>query len=114
MNKNTWRDHTCLNCRYWCTGYVGTEIVRLLSQHPDVEITALFQRVLLAVSFQRFIQTIKHYRYGINGYRYRHCAKKVIFSLLLYLMKHQDIIPELIKGGKRVLIIALHFVLGKK
>lgn len=82
------------------TGYVGTEIVRLLSQHPDVEITALVSKSFAGRKFSEIYPNYKNIiDMELMDIDIDTLCEKVIFSLLLYLMKHQEILfPNLLKG----------------
>lgn len=98
------------------TGYVGTEIVRLLSQHPDVEITALGSK---SFAGRKFSEIYPNYKNIIDMELMdididTLCEKSDIFITALPHEASRDIIPELIKRGKRVLDHSAAFRFRKK
>ncbi len=98
------------------TGYVGTEVVRLLSQHPNVEITGLVSKSFAGRPFSDIYPNFKNIidmelmDMDID----KLCEKGDIFITALPHEASRDIIPELIKRGKRVLDHSAAFRFRKK
>lgn len=87
------------------TGYVGAEIIRLLMQHPDVEISAVVSKSFADQPFSEVYPNFK----GLFDVKLSDmdldtlCRKADFFITALPHDVSQDIIPKLIERGKRVI-----------
>lgn len=87
------------------TGYVGTEIIRLLTQHPNVEISAVVSKNFSGQSFSEVYPNLKNlFEMTLMDTKLDIlCQKSDIFITALPHDASRNIIPELIKRGKRVI-----------
>jgi len=87
------------------TGYVGTEIVRLLMQHPKAEIGAVVSKSFTGQAFSDIYPSLGKIldetlvELDLDSL----CGKADIFITALPHDASQEIIPELIKRGKKVI-----------
>lgn len=87
------------------TGYVGTEIVRLLTQHSKVEISAVVSKSFAGLSFSNVYPSLSNLfdMTLLDMELDALCEKADIFITALPHDASRDIIPQLIKRGKRVI-----------
>ncbi|ANX02490.1 N-acetyl-gamma-glutamyl-phosphate reductase [Thermoclostridium stercorarium subsp. leptospartum DSM 9219] len=87
------------------TGYVGTEIVRLLVQHPEAEISAVASRSFAGQSFSDVYPNLKNiFNLSLSGLELDEICENA--DIVITALPHdasRDVIPELIKRGKRVI-----------
>jgi len=87
------------------TGYVGTEIVRLLTQHPEAEIGAVVSKSFTGQTFSEIYPNLgKIFNKTLMDTDLdKLCETADIFITALPHDASQEIIPGLIKRGKRVI-----------
>jgi len=87
------------------TGYVGTEIIRLLVQHPDAEISAVVSKSFTGQSLSEIYPNLRNIfdETLMDMDLDRLCEISDIFITALPHDASKEIIPELIKRGKRVI-----------
>ena len=93
------------------TGYAGAELVRILSGHPDVQLTLLTSRQYQGMAFDQIYP-------ALNGLVSLTCetysAKRVcdqadvVFTALPHKLP-MDIVPELLRNAKRVVDLSADF-----
>jgi N-acetyl-gamma-glutamyl-phosphate reductase len=93
------------------TGYAGAELVRILHGHPDVDITVLTSRQHAGIPFHRVypamagvIETVCE-EFSIS----RVCEKADLIFIALPHKLPLEIVPELIRQGKRVVDLSADF-----
>lgn len=93
------------------TGYAGAELVRILSEHPEVEITSLVSRQYAGVDFAeiypsyRGVVEITCEALDIDAV----CAKTDFLFLALPHKIPMSIVPELLDRGKKVVDLSADF-----
>ena len=87
------------------TGYVGTEIIRLLVQHPNIEISAVVSKSFTGQSLSEIYPNFKNLfdKTLMDMDLDLLCEKADIFITALPHDASRDIIPELISRGKKVI-----------
>ncbi len=93
------------------TGYTGAELVRILSDHPDIELTIMTSRQYAGVKFDRVYPSM-------TGTVDLVCQElsvdtlcdraDVIFTALPHKLP-MELVPELVKRGKKVIDISADF-----
>ncbi|RLC15271.1 MAG: N-acetyl-gamma-glutamyl-phosphate reductase [Deltaproteobacteria bacterium] len=93
------------------TGYAGAELVRILSGHPDVELTILTSRQYAGIPFHRIYPAMAGVvdliceEYNTDSL----CDRAdMIFTALPHKLP-MEIVPELVKQGKRVVDLSADF-----
>jgi len=93
------------------TGYAGAELVRILSGHPEVELTVLTSRQYAGVKFDRVypamagIVTLICEEFSLDIM----CERAdVVFTALPH-KTSMELVPELIKCGKKVVDLSADF-----
>lgn len=93
------------------TGYAGAELVRILSGHPDVEITVLTSRQHIGVPFSSVYPALAGVvALSCEAYSAEHIAEAtdVVFTALPHKLP-MAIVPELIERGKKVVDLSADF-----
>ncbi|KPJ78355.1 MAG: N-acetyl-gamma-glutamyl-phosphate reductase [Deltaproteobacteria bacterium SG8_13] len=93
------------------TGYAGAELVRILSGHPSVELTALTSRQHIGERFDAIFPALagrvelicEKYNAGTLGDQ-----ADVVFTALPHQLP-MEIVPELLKRGKKVVDLSADF-----
>lgn len=92
------------------TGYAGAELVRILSGHPDVELTFVTSRQHAGIPFGRVYPSVTGLtdliceEYSAD----RACQADVIFTALPHKLP-LEIVPELVRRGKRAVDLSADF-----
>ena len=98
------------------SGYAGGEVVRLLSYHPNVELTYITSRKLISKYFHsiypnlRKISDLKFEEYSIEKAKER-CD--IVFLAVPHGVS-QDMVPELLESGLKVIDLSADFRLKDK
>jgi len=93
------------------TGYTGAELVRILSGHPDVTLTVLTSRQHIGVPFSSVYPALAGVvSLACEAYSAEHLARSVdvVFTALPHKLP-MEIVPELIKLGKKVVDLSADF-----
>jgi N-acetyl-gamma-glutamyl-phosphate reductase len=93
------------------TGYTGAELVRILSGHPDVELTVLTSRQHIGVPFSSAYPAMAEVvSLACEAYSVEHLAASadVVFTALPHKLP-MEIVPELIARGKKVVDLSADF-----
>jgi N-acetyl-gamma-glutamyl-phosphate reductase len=93
------------------TGYAGAELVRILSEHPEVELTTLVSRQYAGVGFDSIYPSLKGIvsktceALDVNAV----CGKTDLLFLALPHKVPMDIVPDLLGQGKKVIDLSADF-----
>lgn len=93
------------------TGYAGAELVRILSEHSEVELTTLVSRQYAGVAFDRIYPSFR----GIVTKTCEAleldtvCAKTDVLFLALPHKVPMDIVPDLLERGKKIIDLSADF-----
>jgi N-acetyl-gamma-glutamyl-phosphate reductase len=96
-------EQTLKVCVFGATGYTGIELLRILANHPKVEITCATSRTYAGQDVSDAIPTLRGTR--INCLRLTEHPEKE-FDLAFLCLPHEgsmDLVPSLIGEGKRVI-----------
>ena len=93
------------------TGYAGAELVRILSGHPDVELTIITSRQYAGVEFNRIYPSMKGVvslvceKFSVENI----CDKADVIFMALPHKIPMELVPELIKRGKKIIDLSADF-----
>jgi N-acetyl-gamma-glutamyl-phosphate reductase len=93
------------------TGYAGAELVRILSGHPDVKLTAITSRQYAGVKYDSIypsmagVVSLTCEEYNMESF----CNKVDIIFIALPHRIPMEIVPSLIKRGKKVIDLSADF-----
>lgn len=93
------------------TGYAGAELVRILSGHPDVELTIITSRQYSGEMFDRIYPSMAgSVNLACEEFEADHICEKadVIFMALPHKLP-MELVPGLIKQGKKVIDLSADF-----
>ena len=93
------------------TGYAGAELVRILSGHPGVQLTALTSRQYTGVRFDAIFPALAG-RIDLVCEAYDVDALSDAVDVVFTALPHQlpmEIVPELLKKGKKVVDLSADF-----
>jgi len=93
------------------TGYAGAELVRILSGHPEAEITILTSRQYAGVKFETIYQSMAGVvDMGCEEFSLDAICERtdVIFTALPHKLP-MEIVPELVRRGKKVVDLSADF-----